>query len=210
MLILGPSFSQGRDIIEISDNIPRLLHIAHTLAQVDLGVTLRASHDTFKESASAAMITWLLDLCTSSVASSPTALRKVIASEMLSPRDPQSDRQRPRQKAGLDRFKDTSFVPLVDSTGAWSFKKTIASRVGSFGKDGGVAGSGRDDPLDTGSVGSGALSRLDWLLVYHTKLWKKPRAEFQQLFTKVTMADDQTRFSLGESKVFPSLSTRPT
>ncbi|KAL7415119.1 hypothetical protein BDY24DRAFT_383763 [Mrakia frigida] len=185
--------TEGRDIIETSDNVPRLLHIAHTLSQIDLGVTLRSSHDTFRESVSAVMISFLLDLCTSTVASSPTLLRKFIADELFAPRNANSDRQRWRQKAGLDRLKESSRGGFFNSFNTESFKSKPVAKMADYS--------------DAMSTGSGELSRLDWLLVYHTKLWKRPRAEFQQLFTRLLMVEDSTRLEMAQhfAKVFHRL-----
>jgi E3 ubiquitin-protein ligase UBR1 len=40
---------QGREIIVMNTNATRLLEMAHTVNQIDLGVTIRRAYDTFRE-----------------------------------------------------------------------------------------------------------------------------------------------------------------
>lgn len=167
------SFSlQGRDIVETSAHIPRLLHMAHTLGYIDLGVTLRSAYDTFRESVSAAMLTFLLDLCSCSVGDDPHLFQAVLAEAFLTPRLPEKDTTPLRTAAGVARL--------------WPQH--------SFSSAG-------DQPVKELEVTlSGQLMRIDWLLVYHSRWWKKPRSEFQQLFTRVVMLSGDTRLQMGESK----------
>jgi E3 ubiquitin-protein ligase UBR1 len=161
--------AQGREIIETSPNIARVLHIAHTLAQIDLGVTLRASYDTFRECVSASLVALLLDLCSCSVFpglanEDPTFFRSVLADVLMEQRSASTDTFEKREKAGLDKFR------------------------------GGVRTVTRETESEADK-----LTRADWLLMYHTKLWKKPREQMTQLLTKLTMVDQGTRLKLCES-----------
>ncbi|EEB86883.1 hypothetical protein MPER_16009, partial [Moniliophthora perniciosa FA553] len=52
----------GREIIDMSTDVPRLLEMAQTIAQIDLGVTIRRAYDTFREQVASVIIEWLVDL----------------------------------------------------------------------------------------------------------------------------------------------------
>ncbi|GBE78568.1 hypothetical protein SCP_0114570 [Sparassis crispa] len=77
---------QGREIVDMNSNASRLLEIAHTISQIDLGVTVRRAYDTFREQVAAVIIEWLLDLTRSRLGSDALVMREVIASELLSTR----------------------------------------------------------------------------------------------------------------------------
>src|SRR4051794_4544655 len=79
---------QGRVVIETSDAHYRLLHIAHTLARIDVGVTLRPAYDTYREQACGVLISFLADLVESQVDGDELFLRRVIASALFSPYNP--------------------------------------------------------------------------------------------------------------------------
>lgn len=116
---------QGREVIETNSNATRLLEMAQTISQIDLGATLRRAYDTFREQVVAVIIEWLLDLTRSRLATDTLILREVIAAELLNPR------------------RHYAYMPTHD--------------VGKVLSD-------INDP-----------SRIDWMFLYHTRLWKKPR-----------------------------------
>lgn len=53
---------EGRETIMVSHDINALLHAAHTLSQIDLGVTMRPAKDNFHERVSSYIVSFLLDL----------------------------------------------------------------------------------------------------------------------------------------------------
>lgn len=53
---------EGRETILVSTDLDVLLHVAHTLAQVDLGVTFRPAKDVFHEVVSSHIVSFLLDV----------------------------------------------------------------------------------------------------------------------------------------------------
>lgn len=53
---------QGREIIEQSDDIDRLLHIATVVSRVGLAVTVRSARDTFREHLASMLLLWLKEL----------------------------------------------------------------------------------------------------------------------------------------------------
>ncbi|KAI0802993.1 hypothetical protein BC629DRAFT_1490697 [Irpex lacteus] len=137
---------QGRDIIEMNSNIPRLLEMGQAISQIDLGVTIRRAYDTFREQVSAVIIEWLLDLARCRLGSDSLVIREVIASELLSPRKQTYSRG----------FTDSS--PIVADI---------------------------SDP-----------ARLDWLLLYHTKLWKKPRLDLKEVYASLLILSHDHKLAI--------------
>jgi E3 ubiquitin-protein ligase UBR1 len=76
----------GRDVIEMSTDVPRVLDIAQKIAQIELGVTVRRAYDTFREQVVAVIIEWLLDLTRARLGADAAILKEVIAEELLLPR----------------------------------------------------------------------------------------------------------------------------
>ncbi|KAI0307463.1 hypothetical protein B0F90DRAFT_1828673 [Multifurca ochricompacta] len=76
----------GRDVIEMSTDVPRVLDIAQKIAQIELGVTVRRAYDTFREQVVAVIIEWLLDLTRARLGTDTVVLKEVIAEELLVPR----------------------------------------------------------------------------------------------------------------------------
>ncbi|KAJ7596572.1 hypothetical protein C8J56DRAFT_850021 [Mycena floridula] len=76
----------GREIIDMSTDVARLLEIAQSITQIDLGVTVRRAYDTFREQVATVIIEWLLDLTQSRLGTDTIILREIIAEELLSPR----------------------------------------------------------------------------------------------------------------------------
>lgn len=70
----------------MSSSITRLLHISHTIAQIDLGVTVRRVYDTYREQISAVIIEWLLDLSGCRIGSDSNVIREIIAAELYASR----------------------------------------------------------------------------------------------------------------------------
>ncbi|EAU93649.2 hypothetical protein CC1G_02879 [Coprinopsis cinerea okayama7 len=64
----------------------KLLDMAHSMAQIDLGVTIRRAYDTFCEQVGAVIIEWLLDLTRARLGPDTMALKEVLAKELMMPR----------------------------------------------------------------------------------------------------------------------------
>ncbi|OSX68023.1 hypothetical protein POSPLADRAFT_1129207 [Postia placenta MAD-698-R-SB12] len=126
---------QGREVIETNSNATRLLEMAQSISQIDLGATLRRAYDTFREQVVAVIIEWLLDLTRSRLATDTLILREVIAAELLNPR------------------RHYAYMPTHD--------------VGKVLSD-------INDP-----------SRIDWMFLYHTRLWKKPRLNLKEIYASL-------------------------
>ncbi|RIA96511.1 hypothetical protein C1645_707932 [Glomus cerebriforme] len=74
--------SHGRDIVQISEDIQRLLSIARTISSIGLAVTVRSARDTFREGMCGLFIDWLKDLAGSKIGSNATILRNIICEEL--------------------------------------------------------------------------------------------------------------------------------
>lgn len=76
----------GRVILDLNGPGQKLLDVAQSITQIDLGVTIRRAFDTFREQISEIMVEWLLDLTRSRLGTDSLVLREVVAAAMLSPR----------------------------------------------------------------------------------------------------------------------------
>ncbi|EPQ61239.1 hypothetical protein GLOTRDRAFT_113648 [Gloeophyllum trabeum ATCC 11539] len=126
----------GREVIDMGSNGAHLLEMAKKIAMVDLGVTVRRAHDTFREHISSVMIEWLLDLTRCRIGTDAIYLRELIAEQLLSPRS-------------RETLSYSSSGPLT----------AVADAV---------------NP-----------SRLTWLFLFHTKLWKRPRLNLKEIYVSV-------------------------
>lgn len=75
-------FNQGRDIVQISEDIQRLLNIARAITSIGLAVTVRSARDTFREGMCGLFIDWLKDLAGGKIGSNVTILRNIICEEL--------------------------------------------------------------------------------------------------------------------------------
>ncbi|RUP52467.1 hypothetical protein BC936DRAFT_145224, partial [Jimgerdemannia flammicorona] len=80
----------GREIIEMSDDIDRLLNIARVVSRVGLAVTVRSARDTFREHVSGMLLLWLKELTCGKLRLFPhfgdgvTVLRDILCAELCS------------------------------------------------------------------------------------------------------------------------------
>ncbi|KAF8525093.1 hypothetical protein BU17DRAFT_41819 [Hysterangium stoloniferum] len=141
---------EGREVVETSEDILRLLDVGTRLHQIDLGVTIRRTYDTYREQISALIIEWLLDLTRCRVGTDPFLLRELISAELLNPRK-----------------KDISLAynRIIEGSKSYSDSETYA--------------------------------RLDWLFLYHTKWWKKPRLSLKQLYVSIITLGHDYRTAMG-------------
>jgi E3 ubiquitin-protein ligase UBR1 len=76
----------GREIIDMNNNVPKLHEMAMSIAQIDLGVTIRRAYDTFCEQVVSVLIEWLADLTKCTLGIDGLVIKEIIAFELLSPR----------------------------------------------------------------------------------------------------------------------------
>lgn len=76
----------GREIIDMNTNVPKLYEMAMSIAQIDLGVTIRRAFDTFCEQVVSVLIEWLADLTKCHVDGDAMVIKEIIAAELLSHR----------------------------------------------------------------------------------------------------------------------------
>lgn len=144
----------GRDVIEMNSNVARLLEIAQTMANIDLGVTVRRAYDTFREQMADVIIEWLLDLSRCRLGTDTLITREFIMTELLSPRKRESN---PHSQYAI------ALKELSEST------------------------------------------RLDYLLIYHTRLWKKPRLSIKELYGSILALSPAHKLALG-TPTYPNAS----
>ncbi|EMD41464.1 hypothetical protein CERSUDRAFT_146440 [Gelatoporia subvermispora B] len=147
---------QGREIIDMHTNIPKLLEVAHAIAHIDLGVTVRRAFDTFREQVAAVIIEWLLDLTRSRLGSDALILREIIASELLSPRK------------GYTVYTQGSNNTVLDNP----------------------------DP-----------ARVDWMFVYHARLWKRPRLHLKEVYASLLILSHEHKLAIAShfASVYPRI-----
>ncbi|CAG8595325.1 6037_t:CDS:2, partial [Acaulospora morrowiae] len=74
--------SYGRDIVELSEDIPRLLTISREISSIGLAVTVRSARDTFREGMCGLFIDWLKDLVKGKIRSNGTLLGDIVCEEL--------------------------------------------------------------------------------------------------------------------------------
>ena len=139
----------GREIIEMSTDVTRLLEMAQTIAQIDLGVTIRRAYDTFREQVSSVIIEWLVDLTQCRLGTDTLILREIIAEEMLSAR---------KRDVTTATHNSQALLSIPDVR----------------------------DP-----------TRLDFLFLSHTRLWKKPRLSLKEIYTAILTLGRDHKLAVG-------------
>jgi len=140
----------GREIIDMNTNVTRLLEVAQSIAQIDFGVTIRRSYDTFREQVVSVIIEWLLDLTRSRLGTDTLILREIIAAQLFSPRKKDSS--------------SFSTIPQLNEIVAGIHNPT----------------------------------RLDWMILYHTRLWKKPRLSLKEIYASVLNLSREHKLTVGK------------
>jgi E3 ubiquitin-protein ligase UBR1 len=141
----------GREVIDMSTHVARLLEVAQTISQIDLGVTIRRAYDTFREQVAAVLVEWLLDLTRARLSTDTLILREFIAAELLSPRKSES----PPYNAHANTFMDDISNP----------------------------------------------TRLDWMLLYHTRLWKRPRLSLKEMLSSILTLSHDYKLAIGRFRI---------
>ncbi|KIO33562.1 hypothetical protein M407DRAFT_231664 [Tulasnella calospora MUT 4182] len=139
---------EGRAVVEVSSNIPKLLGAAKQIASIEMGVTLRRAYDVFREQVSAVIIEWLMDLTQCRILNDCITLREVIAAETYAPRKKDSSSLTSNQEATkvLAEIKDAA--------------------------------------------------RLDWLFLYHAKLWKRVRLNLKRIMASILTINHEHRLTV--------------
>ncbi|KAG8919827.1 hypothetical protein FRC01_001076 [Tulasnella sp. 417] len=102
---------EGRAVVEVSSDIPKLLGAAKQISSIEMGVTLRRAYDVFREQVSAVIIEWLMDLTQCRILNDCITLREVIAAETYAPRKKDSSSLTSNQEA----TKNKRIIPAPDS-----------------------------------------------------------------------------------------------
>jgi hypothetical protein len=72
-------------VVESTDDYFRLIHVAQTLSQIDLTVTLQLSVEAYREQACGILIPWLADICASHIMDDDLLLRRKVGDILLLP-----------------------------------------------------------------------------------------------------------------------------
>lgn len=83
--------TDGRAIVLATSDYARLMHVAHTLAQIDLTVSIQTVEGVHDEHNAAALISWLADLCECDTGWDDLYLRRLVGSILLSSSESESD-----------------------------------------------------------------------------------------------------------------------
>jgi E3 ubiquitin-protein ligase UBR1 len=145
----------GRDVVEMGADLRKCMDTAAAFVQVDMGVTVRRAHDTFREHMGTVIVEWLLDLTRARFASDTLVLREVLATEFLSPRK-----------------KDATTAAANAAAAALRAHSKVTP----------------DDPN---------AARLDWMFMYHTKLWKKPRLNLKEMYASIISLGSEHKLAVG-------------
>ncbi|TFK28429.1 hypothetical protein FA15DRAFT_584399 [Coprinopsis marcescibilis] len=127
----------------------KLLEMAHTMAQIDMGVTIRRAYDTFCEQVGAVIIDWLLDLTRARLGADTLALKEILAQEFLKPR------------------------------------RRDAFTLGMTGLSKGSAGGMVLPPSAVNLTEIQGATRLDYMFVYHSRLWRRPRLCLKEVYASL-------------------------
>ncbi|KAH7103274.1 hypothetical protein BKA62DRAFT_636830 [Auriculariales sp. MPI-PUGE-AT-0066] len=150
LAMTGRIEEHGRAVVLTYRGTEKVLEVAHLIANIDMGVTVRRAYDTFREEMAALIIEWLLDLMRCHVVGDPLLLRELVAAELLQPRQ-----------------KDTKSLQLVPE----------AARLFQEVEN---------------------LARVDWLFIYHTRLWKRPRLHLKQMYAAILAIGHSHKLALAD------------
>ena len=148
---------QGREVVDIRAYESQVLDVAHAIARIDIGVTVKRAYDTFREQVSDTIIEWLLDLTRCRVGTDGPLLREIIAAELFAVR-----------------------------------KRDLVAMAMS------VVSPGDNGPLSEFEN----PSRLDWLFVFHSRLWKRPRLYLKELYVSVLTLSNAHRLAVCTSYIY--------
>ncbi|KAJ8518930.1 hypothetical protein ONZ45_g4061 [Pleurotus djamor] len=212
----------GRATIDLSANVAKLLDIAQGMAQIDLGVTVRRAYDTFREQVVSVIMEWLVDLTRSRIVGfgtgeggqrlqidpiqGATLLREIVAEEIMKPRREGSlSPSTSGDFHGYGYSGGFGYPGIPGSSHGHSYSGAYASSS-SFGGFGGASVSsaiGYDEGIDLGDN----ASRLQWLFLYHTRLWKKPRLSLKEIYASTISLGRQFKIAISShfSQTYPSI-----
>ncbi|ORY35607.1 ubiquitin-protein ligase [Naematelia encephala] len=144
----------GRKVMLVSHNPITSFHTASMFQQIDLGVTLRPSVDTYREELVGVIIPWFLDMCGTSIGGDVDLFKRILAKVLFEP----------RAQEGVGQG-----TPL--------------------------SGDLRDLEWDKSRYGHES-KRLDWLLQLDARLWKSPKWDLRQIYTRFYCFDKEIQKEL--------------
>ncbi|CAG8598717.1 10072_t:CDS:10 [Funneliformis mosseae] len=176
--------SYGRDIVQISEDIPRLRSIARTISSIGLAVTIRSARDTFREGMCGLFIDWLKDLAGGKIGSDSSLLRDIICEELCKewnkPRGADIDMKSKIRFAGdtqNGQVEGTKFNGDYDVL----MEEHSSDAIEPMDEDESIIYRGTSSLMQKVEDFKKKL-RLDKLLVLDLRLWKEARAGLRELY----------------------------
>ncbi|CAG8715394.1 41333_t:CDS:2 [Gigaspora margarita] len=221
------SFDEGRDIVEISDDIPRLITIARTISSIGLAVTVRSARDTFREGMCGLFIEWLKDLAGGNIGKNSIILKEIICEELCKewkkPRrvritkeksktldDVFDDRQSENIQAENSYISDDEVMVFVDHENGMNIEDDVSSEYNQTNEynidDDMSMDEESNDTIDFMDEDEYILCqsedfkkelRLDKLLLLDLRLWKEARAGLRELYIGSLIVNREYKKILG-------------
>ncbi|KAL1925009.1 uncharacterized protein VTP21DRAFT_4663 [Calcarisporiella thermophila] len=208
---------RGREIVEISNDLPRLVQIANSISSVGLAVTVRAARDTFREQMSGLLIDWLRMLSCgkhrffSNVPGSAEAFRQILCEELCREWDTvdtscmitigEMGPEGWDDHEGRDMSGDEEDEDMDESANEDDFNPMVVDNNTESGVPEEPTQSGVLSVLDTGSIRScedpRLTLRIDWLLTYDLRLWKEARGILRELYIGTLVVSPEYKKIMG-------------
>ncbi|KAF0448599.1 putative ubiquitin-protein ligase UBR2 [Gigaspora margarita] len=219
--------SYGRDIVEISDDIPRLITIARTISSIGLAVTVRSARDTFREGMCGLFIEWLKDLAGGNIGKNSIILKEIICEELCKewkkPRrvritkeksktsdDVFDDRQSENIQVENSYISDDEVMVFVDHENGMNIEDDVSSEYNQTNEynidDDMSMDEESNDTIDFMDEDEYILCqsedfkkelRLDKLLLLDLRLWKEARAGLRELYIGSLIVNREYKKILG-------------
>ncbi|CAJ0823623.1 3994_t:CDS:10 [Entrophospora sp. SA101] len=196
--------SYGRDIVEISDDIPRLLSIARTISSIGLAVTIRSARDTFREEMCGLFIDWLKDLANGMVGSNIHVLREIICEELckkwkkpLDERYENEDVDSNQMSDGdeameYDRIVETGSIDEMSTD-----ERSIDTTTEPMEEDESPTSLYKASTTNQLAEDFNKKLRLDKLFLLDFRLWKEARSGLKKLYIKTLATDPEYKKIMG-------------
>lgn len=209
---------QGRDIVELSTDVPRLLAITQTLAAISLAVTVRSARDTFREQTCGLLIKWLLDVTMrrhwNNFKDGASTIRDVICEEFCHERqaewgvtEDEFDCGGVQELAMYDDDEEMQEIGEEEYVSAEEDVEMSASELGTSYRSTTSSSSSltirqRTTPESTADAISGyqdsqKMLRLDWFLVLELRTWKEVRVGLRELYISTLVVNPDFKKVLG-------------
>lgn len=135
------------------------------LQQIDLGVTLRSAYDVFREETIALIMSWLTDMCQTSIGGDDDLFLRILFKVLNEPRFPNAQ----DGVSATDGYPGTAFPP---------------------------------DLKELEYPPWGRYRRIDWLMQLDTKMWKRAKWQWREIYSWLYALGWETRRELASRFAF--------